>query len=581
MPARLGRVSTRLLAVLVIILLFLGVFAVRLVDVQVVQASALKSSAAEQLEATSTITAQRGRILDRNGNVLAETVLRYTVVVDQRNVVDYKTNGTTVTVAEVAQKIADITDQADSTVLAALTGNKSYSVIAKELDVDTYQKVHDLDVPWLIYKTSSYRTYPSGAVAGNLIGYLGDDDTALAGIEYADNTCLTGTDGQETYIRSGSSSNVRLPGTTQVTETAVDGGDVTLTIDRDVQWYAQQVAAQAAKKVNATWASIVVMDAKTGDLLAVADTPSVDPSNFLATKAADRGARAFQAAFEPGSTFKAITVASALNEGVTTPTSEYSVPGSRTTSIGTTFSDAFVHGTLKLTTTGILRYSSNVGITLVGEKLSKKTRYTYLSQFGIGSKTAVDFPGESSGTLTDYKAWDVHSALTEMFGQGPVAATPVQITSVYQTIANGGSRISPRLVESCTSSDGTVEENPRASAVQVVSKETASKTLSILENVVTQGGAPMASVSGYRVAGKTGTAQIAENGAYLTDKYTLSFVGTAPAENPKYVVGVYAYKADDKTWNFGASFSSVMSYVLKKFDVTPSTTKGKKIHITW
>ncbi|HHW50466.1 MAG TPA: penicillin-binding protein 2 [Pseudoclavibacter sp.] len=584
MPARLGRVSTRVIGFLGVIVLVLAIFTVKLVDIQVVRSDALQSEAAEQLQATSVITATRGRILDSNGNVLAETVLRYKVVVDQRNVADYVNSATnaTISVEQVATEVAEITGQDESVVLASLRGTSSYSVVAEELDISTYQQIRDLDVPWFLYETEEYRTYPSGAVAGNLLGFLGSDSTALAGIEYAQDQCLTGTDGEETYLRSGSSSDLRIPGTTEVTQEAVDGGDITLTIDMDVQWYAQQVAAEAAEEVDADWASIVVMDAKTGDLIAVADAPSVDPSDYLASDADDRGARSFQASFEPGSTFKSLTLASAIEEGVTTPTSEYTVADSRTTSIGTTISDSFTHGVMQLTTTGILRYSSNVGITELGEAMSEETRYNYLQAFGIGETTSVDFPGESSGTLTDYNDWDVHSALTEMFGQGPVAATPVQITSAYQAIANGGERISPRLVESCTSSDGTVTENATSDPVQVVSEDTADQVIDVLENVVNQGGAPMAAVDGYRVAGKTGTAQIAENGVYLADDYALSFVGMAPAEDPQYVVGVFTYKASsDLTWDFGASFSSVMSYVLKKYDVSPSTESAEDLPITW
>lgn len=581
MTPPLGRITRRLFVSLAVVLALLLVFTGRLIDVQMVQAQSLQSTAAEQLEATATITAQRGRILDRNGNVLAQTVLRYNVVVDQRNVGDYHDGDNIITVADVAAKLATITTQSQATIMTALTGTNAYSKVAEGLDVTAYEQVRALDVPWLLYETSSYRTYPSGAVAGNLLGYLGTDSTALAGIEYADNTCLTGSDGEETYVRSGSSSSVRLPGTTRITTAAVNGGDITLTIDKDVQWYAQQVAAQASKAVGAQWASIVVQDAKTGDLLAVADAPSVDPSNFLAVDAADRGARAFQAAFEPGSTFKAITAASALEEGVTTPTSQYSVPGSRITSIGTKISDAFSHGVMNLTTTGILRYSSNVGITEVGEKMSTDTRYSYLQKFGVGTKTSVDFPGESSGTLLPTSSWDVHSALTEMFGQGPVAASPVQITDVFQTIANGGQRISPRLVESCTSGDGTVTTIPRSTPVQAVSKSSANQTVDMLENVVNQGGAPIAAVDGYRVAGKTGTGQIAENGKYIDGAYTLSFVGMAPAEDPQYIVGVYAYKATGQTWNYSAGFANMMSYVLKKYDVPPSTTQAPVLPITW
>lgn len=581
MTPRLGRVSTRTIAFLAVVALLVGVFIVRLVNVQVVQASSLQSSASEQLSSTETVTATRGRILDRNGNVLAETVLRYNVVVDQNNVSDYTDNGDTVTVADVANQLASITSQDEPTVLAALTGTSTYSTVAEGLDVTAYEQVRALDVPWLLYETNSYRTYPSGAVAGNLIGYLGTDSTPLAGIEYGDNTCLSGTDGEETYIRSGSNSNVRLPGTTTVVQSAVDGGDVTLTIDKDVQWYAQQAAAEAAAKVGAQWASIVVMNAKTGDLLAVADSPSVDSSDYLATAADDRGARSFQATFEPGSTFKSITASSAIQEGLTTPTTDYSVPGSRSTPAGGSISDAFTHGVMNLTTTGILRYSSNVGITLIGEQMSAETRYDYMQKYGIGEETAVNFPGEASGTLTDYTDWDGVSNLTEMFGQGPVAVTAVQMTDVYQALANGGSRISPRLVQSCTASDGTVTDNPSATPVQVVSQSTASQTVEMLENVVTQGGASIASVPGYRVAGKTGTAQIAENGTYIDGSYTLSFIGMAPADDPQYVVGVFAYKAGDLTWNFGASFSTVMSYVLKKYDVAPSSEASPVLPITW
>lgn len=583
MTARLGHVSRRLVAVLLVVVLVFLVFIARLVDVQVVEAASLKQTAAEQQKSTAVISATRGRILDRNGEVLAETVMRYKVVVDQRNVSPYEISAgggyEEVTPSDVATQIASITGQAQAAVLSALIGTSAYSVVSEDLDVTAYEAVRALDVPWLLYESTASRSYPSGAVAGNLIGYLGDDETPLAGVEYADDTCLSGTDGEESYYRSGSSSSVRIPGSTQVDSEAEDGGDVTLTIDRDIQWYSQQVAAQTVSSTGAAWVSIVVQDVSTGDLLAVADAPSVDSSDYLASDASDRGSRSFQSSFEPGSTFKTITAASAIQEGVTTPTTDYTIPATLTTSAGTTISDAFTHGTIDLTTTGILRYSSNIGITEVGGAMSEQTRYDYLQKFGVGQSTSVEFPGESSGTLTDYTQWDVHSALTEMFGQGPVVATPVQITDVYQAIANGGERISPRLVMSCTK-DGTTEENPTATPVQVVSSDTASQVVSMLENVVTQGGAPSAAVDGYRVAGKTGTAQIAENGTYIDGKYVMSFVGLAPAESPKYVVGVYAYMTSGTSWVVLPSFSSVMSYVLKKYDVEPSTTDGTVLPIT-
>ncbi|WP_028244633.1 peptidoglycan D,D-transpeptidase FtsI family protein [Pseudoclavibacter soli] len=586
MQPKLGSRRRRLMllmgGILAVSLVFLG----RLIDIQVVQADALNAEAEGKRSVPITITAKRGSILDRNGNVLAETVQRYRLVVDQTLVTDASVtiDGSyeKETVDEIAQRIADISEIEKAKVLASLEGTSRYSIVAEELTVDQFDQLRALEISWVQFESVPHRTYPSGAVAGNVLGFVGSEENAQAGVELMEDSCLSGTDGEETYERS--ATGVRIPGTTVTEQQVEDGQNVTLTIDRDLQWYVQQKITDQQEILGSQWIAVTVLNAKTGDILAAAETPSVDPNDVSASKEQDRGSRIFQSTYEPGSPIKSITMAAALEAGTVTPDEQFQAPGSvEIEGTGHTIKDAWDHGVLNLTSTGILMKSSNTGIIQVGDTVDDSTRYKYLKAFGLGSATGIGFPAESAGILSDSSTWDKLTHYTTMFGQG-IATTPIQMASVYQAIANDGVRIAPRLVASCTDSDGNVTENPQAEPTRVISSETSTKLRAMLEPLFTEYTGKTAQIAGYNIAGKTGTSQIAgTNGGYLSDQYVTSLFGMAPAEDPQYVVGITIFNpiADKTSANTMSLFHDVMSQVLITNNVAPSTSNLTQYPTTW
>jgi cell division protein FtsI (penicillin-binding protein 3) len=325
------------------------------------------------------------------------------------------------------------------------------------------------------------------------------------------------------------------------------------------------------------------VEVKTGKLLVAAEAPTVDPNNPGDAIERDRQAKVFNYNYEPGSTMKTITAATAIELGVATPTSQVIAPYKMKMPWGNTWIyDSHSHPTMKLTLAGILRDSSNTGIIQIGAKVSRAKRYEYMKKFGLGAKSSLNMDGEGSGILGNFKDWDLLTDKNSMFGQG-IAATPIQMAYAYQAIANGGVRLSPQLFEGCTAADGSVKNYPVGSPVRVVSESTARSTIDMLEKVVEEGGiGKTAAVAGYRVGGKTGTAQIKEGNRY-GNLYAISFIGLAPAEDPKYVVAVMLYKSRRTGSSIGATpvFKQIMQQVLRAYRVPPSTTKSKNIPTEW
>jgi cell division protein FtsI (penicillin-binding protein 3) len=279
---------------------------------------------------------------------------------------------------------------------------------------------------------------------------------------------------------------------------------------------------------------------------------------------------------------KTLAVATALDVGKATPLSQVVAPYSLRMPWGQNINDSHKHPPEKLTFTGVLAESSNTGLVQLGGKVDSKTRYEYMQKFGLGSKSGVNFEGESSGLLADYTKWDRMTDQTVMFGQG-VSLTPIQTADVYQTIANKGVRLSPVLVEGCQDRNGNLTRTAVEPPVRVISEKTAADTMDMLEKVVEQGSiGKTARIQGYRIGGKTGTAQIAEGKGYGR-LFAVSFVGVAPAENPRYVVAVTAFKSRNISNSLGATpgFVAIMKQVLKTYTVPPTTTKSKKIATEW
>ncbi len=567
-----------------IILLVIGAFIFQLLNFQLVQAQHYKDEANNSLDKTVNVKAIRGDIVDSLGNVLASEVTSWDVNIDPVNVgpVVLKISGQQVafTKEQIAQKLADMLHTPVDSVLSKMTGVGRYANIKKKVGASTYIALHDLNIPWLYFDPQQSRVYSQGAVAGNLLGFVGSDGTPLAGLERTMNSCLAGVDGKESYVQG--ADLIKIPSSIQTITQVKNGSDVVLTIDADLQYQAQQEMAATVRRLKADWASAIVIEVKTGRILAAAEAPSVDPNNPGAVAAQNRSSRIFQSAFEPGSILKTVAAATAVDVGKATPTTHVIAPDKLRMPWGQYINDSEVHGPWKLTLTGVLAESSNTGIVQIAGQVDSATRYAYMQKFGIGSKTGVNFEGESSGVLTNYNGWDKMTDKTTMFGQG-VSLTPIQTAMIYQAIANKGVRLSPVLVEGCRDKNGNITKTAVPEPVRVISESSAQQTMDMLEKVVEKGPiGKTARIFGYRVAGKTGTAQIAEGRVYGR-LHAVSFVGIAPAEDPKYVVAVTAYKSRTVSNSLGATpgFVSVMKQVLKTFSVPPATTKSLYIPVRW
>jgi len=568
-------VTRRLGAFLVVLALIVVALGYRLVDFQVVRAEEIQEKSLERRSQTYVLRALRGDIQDANGEILARTVFRYDVNASPKTVGPvYRTvDGvrTEYSVAEIAMDLAPLVGLSVEELLSRLEGDSEYSSLAKRVDAATYDAIKSLGVPWVYFDTLSDRLYPNGAVAGNLIGFVSSDGTPLAGLERQYNTCLAGIDGQETFERS--AEGVRIPTSNITTQPTQNGGTLNLTIDSNLQFFAQQVLADTVSELNAEWASAIVVEVETGKILAAAEAPSVDPNDAGASEAENRGSKILQFAFEPGSIMKAISTSMVLDTGTATMYDTVSAPDHLYLDYGEYIKDSFGHDEFNLSLAGVLRYSSNTGIYQFGVQIDKETRYNYLQRFGFGSTSSLNFEGESSGILRPVEDWTYSDNYTHLFGQG-IAVTSLQMAYAYQAIANGGVRLDPVMVESCTSPEGELIYVPEQGATRVLSEESADTNLLLMEKVVEFGGVgKTAAVDGYRVAGKTGTAEIREGEGY-GDNYAISFYGVAPVDDPQFVVGVTIYKPEGVTNSAKATppFKAIMSQALKHYRVPPSTT---------
>ena len=573
------RSLSRRLGVFALILVAMVVgLGIRLVDFQVVRAAEIREESFNSRSITQTLPALRGQIRDSSGQVLARTVFRYDVNAAPKNVGSvFKTvDGvrTERTVEQIVAELAPLIELSTQELTLLLAGDSEYSSLAKKVDAETYNAIRELSIPWIYFDAFADRLYPNGAVAGNVIGFVGSDGAPLAGLERQYNTCLAGIDGQETFERS--AEGVRIPTSNVTTQPTQNGGTLNLAIDANLQFFAQQVLADTVNNLGAQWASAVVVEVETGKLLAAAEAPSVDPNDPAASDANNRGSKIFQAAFEPGSIMKALTSAMVLDTKTANAYDTVRAPDyMKLDFAGGWIKDSFGHEPFNLTLGGVLRYSSNTGMSSFGVKIDKETRYNYLQKFGFGSVSPLRFEGESSGILHNYKDWDKMTNYATTYGQG-ISVTGIQMAYAYQAMANEGVRLDPILVENCTADDGSIIYQPKQNATRVVSKETAKLNLNLMEKVVEFGGVGRnAQIDGYRVAGKSGTAQIKDGSGYGS-QFAISFYGLAPAENPKFIVGITIYKAVGVSNSLQATFpfKAIMQQALKTYRVPPSTTKS-------
>jgi len=565
-----------------LVLVVLSLFGARLVQMQGLDAPTLAEQALGNRLVTTTLVADRGQITDTDGVVLASNVERRDITIDQTLAPEYEGSehgGGGTGVEGAAADIAAITGQDVTEVRFALTGDRRFSYVAKGVPPQTWRAVQRLGVPGVYGVRTSARTYPAGAVAGNLLGFTGADGAGQAGIEGSLDDVLAGTDGSRNFERG--RDGQMIPTGDMAEQPAVDGRNVRLTLDRDLQWFAQQAVTAQVQTSEADWGAVYVAEAETGNILALAESPSVDPNDPGASPAEDRGSRALSDVFEPGSTAKVVTAAAVLEEGLVTPTTEFEVPYRYTTANGQTFRDSHQHGLEKRTFAGVLAESSNTGTVQAGQLLTEQQRYDYLTRFGIGQPSGLEFPGETRGILAQPEDWDGRQRFAVLFGQG-VSTNVLQATNVFATIANDGVRMPPRLVDGVADENGVFQEAPAAQGTRVISPETAAAVRTMLESAVEDGTGTNAAIPGYRVAGKTGTAQAPAPGGY--SGYTGSFIGMAPADDPKLVVGVVIQRPTNGYYGgtvAGPVFKDVMSFALQDLGIPPTQTTPTPYPLTW
>jgi cell division protein FtsI (penicillin-binding protein 3) len=587
---RPGDPKRRLRAFKIFIVALALVFGGRLVDLQIVQAEAINAKSYSNRAVSRVLPSLRGDITDGTGAVLAHTVFKYDINAAPHIVAPFnrEVNGQKVliSVEQAATELAALVGQTQPEVFAKLSGTAKYSQVAKAVEASVYRQIKELDIPWIYYDPRPARIYPNGAVAGGILGFLDPDGNPLEGIEVAQNACLAGKDGEETFEKG--VDGIKIPSSAITTKAAVPGKTIKLNINADLQYFAQQILTANVAKLRADWGTAVVIEVKTGKVLVAADAPSYDPNEPGKSSVENRGSRVFRSAFEPGSTMKMVTAAISIDQGKATPESQFVAPfGMTIPGTGYRVTDSHMHPDEKLTTAGILRESSNTGAMKVGNLVPWQTRYSYLKKFGIGSMPGTGFPGESAGLLNSTTVWenDRIKRYVSNFGQG-ISVSPIQSAMMYQAVANQGVRLQPQLIEGCVDANGKVTKVTKDKApVRVVSAETAKSTLDILEKVVEQGGiGKTAAVPGYRVGGKTGTAQIADpNTGQYGNLFAISFIGVAPIEDPQFVVAVTAYKSRTVSNSLGATpiFKAIMSQVLRTYRVPPSTTKSANIATEW
>ena len=580
------RLAHSRIAILVTVIFgVLILFACQLVRVQVIQANAYQAKAANEMQSTRVIPAPRGEITDVNGIGFARSVSAINIVVDQTQISDP---------ARVAAFVAPILNLPAEDIQNSITGTRKYSIVLKNarpalwdlLTEELYNYNKTLENKELENRIIGFfpervfiREYPSGSLVSSLIGFVRADGIGASGLESGQNSVVTGVDGLYSYAPG---YGAEIPGSQRELVAAKSGTNIRLTIDRDVQWVAAEAIATAVKDSAASSGTVIVMDPKTGEIVAHATAPTFNPNNTKNVELSLMRNPSVQDVYEPGSTGKVMTMAAALEEKTVSPTTVFTVPYMIRRG-GEAFHDHDRHPIQHLTTSGILAVSSNTGTIQVGETLSNDTLYNYLRKFGIGSKTGSGLPGESAGLLRPVSDWSRTTAPTVAFGQG-YSLTAMQATSVFATIANNGVRVSPTVIAGTSDASGHFTPAANRTSTRVISEDTAVKLRIMMESVVSaQGTAPSAAIPGYRVAGKTGTANRYDQNTGRYSGYTASFIGFAPADAPRYVISVTLQ--EPKNGHFGGSlggpvFKKVMTFVLQSENVAPTGTKVLPVALT-
>jgi cell division protein FtsI/penicillin-binding protein 2 len=545
----------RLRLLLCLLLAVLAVSAVRAVWLQTVRAQSLGRRAASQQHETVSLPGARGAILDRMGVQLAIGEESTTVYANPKHIADARA------VSVAAAK--DLGVDADALYPQLLDRSRSFVYVQRKADPEGAKKLAARHLPGLGFLPEERRVYPQGAVAAQVLGFAGTDNKGLAGLELQLDRYLTGRAGSETFVKDPFGRVLNVVRSVPVRP----GKDVLLTLDHTLQANAESVLRSTVAQWGAKRATAIVLDPRTGGILAMAVSPGFDANRYSRTPTDLHRNTAVTDTYEPGSTFKLVTVAGALSEGLVSPSTSYTLP------YAIHVADRVVHdaeprGTETMTVAQILSRSSNVGAITLAELLGPQRLASWIERFGFGRPTGVDYPGESQGIVLPVEHWSGSTIGNVPIGQG-IAVTPVQMAAAYAAVANGGEWLTPHLVDRVAGRPAGHVEHRR-----VLSAPLARQVLSMLVNVVSEGTGTLAALPGYTIAGKTGTAAKPDpvNGGYSTSNYVASFVGIVPARKPRLVILVTVDEPRGAIWGgvvAAPAFKRIADFALRYLEVPP------------
>jgi len=515
-------------ALIVIAAVLIGLIG-RVAYLQTTEADTLRSAAADQWTRSVTIRAQRGTMFDRHGAELAMSVPAVTVSINPK-LID---NGPAT--VQVLDDLLDLSDDETAQLLAEIESkDRGFVFVRRQADAEIGDEIASMKFAGVNVDRESRREMPGGDTGRSVIGRTNIDGLGISGLELQFDDLLTGTGGE--MRREVAPGGRSIPGSEAVTARPVAGDDLVLSLDRSIQYSTEQVLLEQVAAVGAKGATAIAMDTDTGEIYSMASVRMNDETGRYEVTA---GNFAAVDAYEPGSVAKVITIASALSEGLVSPETSYVVPW-RKQYYDDLLKDSHEHPDEVLSVAQILTESSNIGTIFVQQEMGRVKHREYMAQFGLGSKTALDFPGESPGILKQPEDLWGSERVTVAYGQG-VSSTSLQLVAAVNTIANRGVYVAPKLVNATVGPDGTITETAPSESRRVVSEQAAVQTTEMMRNVVCSGTATRAKVDGLSIAGKTGTAfKAADNGTYFDDDgdriYYSSFVGFFPAEDPQVTV---------------------------------------------
>lgn len=568
----------RLWSAFCVMAFILSLFAARLIQLQGIDENDYAAIAVQKGAQTITIEAPRAPIYDRNNVALAQTVDAAKLVADPTY-----TENNAIAIATTLRERLGLDYLATLELLRK--PETRYVELVRHLEpklaADVVSELNEAALPGVYADDDTLRVYPANDVAANLVGFVGTDGNGLAGFEHALDTTLAGQEGSATFeVADGQ----RLPLADSTVVQPEEGTGVQLTIDEDLQFLAQRRLAEAVELSGGSSGAAVIMDVQSGQLLALADYPTFDPNQRQRSDPADYGSRAIQDVYEPGSVEKVLTFAALIDAGYVTPRTKITVPSSLPRG-DAVINDYFTHGTLRLTATGVVAVSSNIGTVLAAEEMPSRELYQYLRGFGLGSETGLALDGETAGLLPRPESWLPISHATMAFGQG-LSVNAVQMTAAIATVANGGTYIQPSLVRGYVDNEDNFTAADPPVQRRVVSERTARQVAKMMEAVTADDGtAPAAQINGYRVAGKTGTAQRVDDSCGCYDgSFTVSFAGFAPADDPRFVVYVVVHSPTDGNGGGGTGgpvFHDLMTATLQQFGVPPTGRRSPALPSEW